>query len=351
MKKIILLFIFLIHSAMVFSQGLDTNYVVSYKNRLAVSLFQSYRYFELYTTQNLISDTAGLSPVNYIARGNNGSGISFDYDKVSIALGWKTQNTENDTSRKGSTSTRNLAVSFNLKKTRIETYYRRYQGFYDSHTNKYGPDFSDSVPYYQNRELINQVFRIKAIHFFNKKNRFSYGAAYSNNQRQLKTAGTFILVGNLYNLKMNSSQSFITPHVPDTFYGEWNDWNYMNVTGLSVCPGYSLNLVLFKRLFGNLTIAWGLELQRREFRSIDNNPSVTDWNLNMTSGDARFSLGYNGKNFYLYSFFIGDYTTFLRKEFRMDNKLIAGGLTFGYRFRFDNRFTTWLKGNRIYRKL
>jgi hypothetical protein len=335
-------------SATAFSQ-LDTNYVVSYKHRLAVSLYQSYRYFQLYTTQSMIPDANSISNIDYIARGNNSTGFSIDYDKISFSLGWKTPVEEIDTARKGITSTKNLALSFNARKTRIETSLRKYTGFFDNHTMKYGPEFADSVPYFQNSKMSNQVIRVKAIHFFNKKNRFSYGAAYANTQRQLKSAGTFILVGNIYHLQMNSDLPFITPHIPDTFYGSWNDWNKLDVTGFSVCPGYSFNLVIFKRFFGNLTIDWGPELQRRTYGSTDGDPAYKDWKLSMSSADVRFSLGYNGKYFYMYSFFTGDYSVFKNDDLRLDNRLIGGGFTFGYRFKFENKFTEWLKNNKIYK--
>ncbi len=329
---------------------LDTNYVANYKDRLVISTFQAYRYYDLALEQAIETDSNGFSGINYIARGNNITGFGIDYDKISISFGFRTPGVENTSARTGTTRTRNFSFSLNAKKFRFETSFRRFIGFYDNNTGRRDTSFNESTPYVQNPDMFSRSIRVKAFYFVNKKNRYSYASAYANTERQLRTAGSVVLTSNFHNFLAKSDRGFIPASIQE-YYGAWGQWDRVNVFGLSFNPGYSFNLVILKRFFLNLTVSVGAELQYQQFGTRDGK-SLNHWNLAFSTGDIRSSLGFNNRNFFIALTNIIDHTAISKYNLTFNAKLISGGLALGYRFPLkENKVTTGLKENKYYRML
>ncbi len=331
---------------------LDSNYVISYPEKLIVGVFQSWRYYDLLINQGFQEDSLRLSSVNYIARGNNSTGIDFAYDKIAFSLSSSVDATESDVERKGISKTKNLSFSLNSKRYRLEAAYRKYTGFYDNFSNLRDSSFSiDSSVYFQKPDMYSKAFRLKGFYFFNKKQRFSYGAAFNNSARQLKTAGSFLLVSNLYKYSISAPNNLIPP-IADNYYSNWKNLNYFKTLGASLNFGYTFNLVLFNKLFINLTGTLGLELQKRQYSTSDNLYNENNWDFDWSAGDLRGSIGYNGEKIYIKLSYLGDFSVYKFSNIQIDTRLHAGIFTFGYRFMMkENKVTQWLKGNKIYNLL
>jgi hypothetical protein len=332
------------------SAQLDSNYVADYKARLVVSVYQALRSHELDITQTSVADPNAFSSLNYKASSRLVNGFGMDWDKIGFALSWKTPAEKGVEDRTGKSRARNLSFGLNLKKLRIESSYRYYKGFYDSNTSNI-ENFDEGTPYFQNPELEITSLKVKAIYFRNKKNRFSYAAAYANTQRQLKSAMTFVLLSNVYFQEIGSHTGIIPDYMKPEFYQGYRELNHIRTAGISVNPGVSANIVIFKRLFVNGTISYGPELQFRRLLNY-NNGVRKELKLSMTSGDARFSFGYNGKLLSIYSWLVGDYDYMKFNDLQINRRLINSGITLGYRFPvIQNRFTRYIKENRYYQKI
>lgn len=363
MKKILILFLFGICLAN-FSFAntdsipekkkwkLDSNYVVSYPEKLILGLYQTWRYYDLLFTQTLTTDSAGFSPMNYIARGNNSTGISFAYDKISFSLGTSVEATESDVLRKGISKTKNLSFAINSKRYRLEAAYRKYIGFYDNYTGRRDSLFiTDSSVFYQNPTMFSKAFRLKGFYFFNKKQRFSYGAAFNNSARQLKTAGSFLIISNAYSFSLGSDTTFLAPGTSNN-YPRWENWNQFKSLGLSCNLGYTFNIVLLKKLFANFTGTLGMELQNLQYSTSDGISKRNDWKFGWSAGDLRGSIGYNGEKIYVMLSYIGDFSVYKLDKMQIDTRLHAGMFSFGYRFKMkESKPIKWLKNNKIYRML
>lgn len=349
--RYIYIFLFSIQTLLSNAQ-LDSNYVVSYTDRLVISSYQSYRFFQIPINQTYFANTDSISKMDFIAQGSNSTGIGLDWDKISFSIGWRTIGYEAQEAKKGITKTKNFAFSLNAKKWRIESSYRDYKGFYDRNTPKFDTSFTETTPYFQNPELRTREFRLKGIYFRNKKNKFSYASAYANTQRQLKSAGTWIWVSNIYRSQFASPTGIINTMIADSLYSHFYDISKINMTGISISPGFSYNLVLFKRLFANLTLDWGIGLQIRTISQQFTSAPFTDFKISATNAGARGSMGYNGDRFFIFIFFIGDYTIVEIDKIRFEQRLAAGGLKLGYRFKFkENKITKAIKNNKFYKML
>jgi len=325
----------------------DTNYIRKYPNRLILTLYQSYRQYDIRFTQNLLEDTLGLSAPRLIADANVVTGLTVDFDKITFSFGLKsTPPTDAQIAQKGKTTYRTFSLSLSAYRFRFEGTFRRYKGFYDM-----APARFDTLnnKYYQRPDLDVMSFRLRTIYIFNKR-KFSYNAAYFNTHRQIKSAGTWLAVGNFYNYKV-ASDSAIIPFNARPFYGNWNNMNQYGVFGISAGVGASYTLVLFKRLYANFTLIGGPDFQHRTMVSEEDALTKIYWKTGY-AGDTRIALGLNSKNFFMSLTYRQEYNSYQLTNFRIEPRFISVDFNVGYRFPFkERRWVTKLKSNKWYQLL
>lgn len=318
----------------------DSNYVKQYPHRLVITYFQSYRRYEITFSEKVRTDTLSLSKSLYKASSQNTVGLSLDYDKLSFSVG-RAQNISSDvTGEKGNTISNVLGFSVTSGKLRFENTYRNYFGFYDENSLHYNKYFgADTSRYYIKPSMQVHSIKTKIFYFINRKHRFSFMSAYGNTQRQIKRAGSFFWVANAEYYNIYSKTPFISP-LTRNYYGLWKNLNNINTVSLSVIPGYSFNLVLFKALFLNVTLAYGLASQYRSYSSSDNMYYVSQFKTSMV-GDYRVALGINNRNFFMTFTTSVDYYSIDTKSFKVESKYIWGAFNIGYRFKLKER--NWIK--------
>ncbi|MBI3502562.1 MAG: DUF4421 family protein [Bacteroidetes bacterium] len=344
MKKIVSLFLFIFSFLFLFSQKstsvsasatssdtnkTDTNYVKFYKNKLVIALWQSERNFDITIAQKNFPDS-GKSTVNYIANSNHVSGISLDYDILSLAFGYKS--IPSGDKRTGNTNYLDLGANINTSGFRFENSYRRYTGFYDKNTPKYVQPFTDTTFYFQNPSLTIHQIKSKLIYTISHK-RFSLSGAYANVKRQIKSAGSILLVYNFYGLSMRSDSSFIPPLLQKYYGPVWDGLHRMNIYAYSAGAGITRTFVFFKRFYLNFFASLGLERQYRHFYFYSENYHYSYWKT-WFAGDWRTAFGYNGKRFFIRISSIYDLNNYESNALRFEMKFIMGSFDFGYRFNF-----------------
>lgn len=319
----------------------DTNYIKKYPDRFIVTLSQSYRAYDLRFTQTLFEDTLGWGAPKMIADANAVTGISIDFDKISFCFGIKsTPPTDDIALKKGKTKYSTLGLSFTFYRFRFEGSYRSYNGFYDVKSPAYNPDFDSNGVYYQNPSMNVRSMRVKTLFVVNKR-KFSYSSAYFNTQRQLKSAGSLLLCSNIYDYTFRSDSSMI-PVPAQQFYGRYALMNLYRVQGISIGPGYSFNLVIFKTFYVNLTATTGFDFQHRNIGTFDRSYSDKRWKVG-AAADFRSAIGLNGKRMFFSITYRVDYNSYLNQGMRIEPRYHSVDFNFGYRFR--------MRKGRLYRKL
>jgi hypothetical protein len=309
------------------SGRIDTNYVRNYKNKLIIGLWQSERRFDIYINQKLFPLKTGTA-INYIANSNYVSGISLDYDIIGLAFGYRSLPGGNK--RTGNTHYLDLGLNINTRRLRLENSFRKYTGFYDNNSSNYIHPFTDTTNYYQNPSLNIRVVKTKLIYSFNKR-KFALGAGYANVKRQIKSKGSWLLVGNFYSMNLFSNSSFIPPPLRKDYGDTWDGLNRTNIYACSAGFGGTYTLVFWKRFYFNFLATFGLESQFRYYYTSPENARYTSTKV-QSAGDWRTSLGYNGKRFFIRGSTIYDINHFESKDLKFDMKFVAGSFDFGYRF-------------------
>lgn len=347
-------FLLLIHNCLGQNEavkwGFDTNYVKRYNDRLVLAVYQSQRTFEIDFIQKMNYDPNNQSALLYVARSNKVTGLSLAYDKISFSYGFKTPVSETELYRRGKTKYNDYSFSFTSSKFRIETAYRNYKGFYDEHTARYDTLFNDTLPYFQRPEMKNVVVKLRGFYFFNHK-RFSYGAAYNNTYRQVKTAGSFIAYTDVFYNLLTDPEHFLPTQVME-YYQDYKNLNSFENYGVGIGGGYTLNLVLLKSLYVNGVFGLSGKFFQQNLSSSDDSLNSSTFRAGINGADLRGAIGYNGKNFFISAYFNYEISVFGTRSVNLNSKLISGSFTFGYRFPFKERkWVKKIKENKLYQKL
>ncbi len=314
----------------------DTNYYRKYNDRFIVAFYQSVRKYDITFDQLIATDTTRNSSHQYRADADLATGIELNFDKLSFSFTYKT--TPPDSRTKGTTTYSDLGFSFGDNEMIVESNYRRYKGFYDFKSSSFDTaNFKKSGIFYQNPSMKVEGFRSKLIYFLNPK-KFSYKSAYSCSYRQLKSAISGIMIGDVYYNRMSTDTAFISPRGRE-YYGDLKYLNGLYTTGLAMKWGLSFNIVIFKRFFANLTGAAGAEAQWRNYRYSDSPKSNRTYLA--FAADVRGSLGYNGKNLFITVSNKNDISIYDSGQMKIRSTFNSGAFTIGYRFKVRQR--EWMK--------
>lgn len=348
---LVILFSNVIHSIAQSRNPFDSTSVASYNDRFVASLFFSYRDLKYNLIESFPGDTTFVTNSNFISPTQLAMGVSLSYDKLSISgaisLGASTQ----EVHQRGNTYTTNLGFSVTTPKQRFEIAFRKYTGFYDSNTSLRDTNWVvDSSVYFQRPEMSSWLIKVKGFYFFNDKT-FSYGAAYVNNYRQLKSKGSWFLMGDLYYHEIYSPNYFLSRDLVDNWH-QLANLNYLNFYGVNFGGGYTYNLVLFKSLYLNLLFGVTLNAQQRSFSTADGLASKKDFHFGLSGSDGRAALGINTKSFFISLSGGTDFTNYKWKDFSVESRIYNVFFNVGYRFKVKE--TEWIKKmkeNKFYKML
>jgi hypothetical protein len=349
MRRLFLILLFFIIACVVSAQKMegDTTYYRKYNNKLIISYFQSYKSFGIDMSQKLKPDTLGQSTIVNIAEANLVSGFEITYDKISVSIGFKSPSTLSD--KKGNTSYKNFALNIGGNKWILENSYRSYMGFYNKNTVAYDTSFYSTGIFDQFPSLKAEAYKTKFLLFKNPE-LFSFRSGYTGNYQQIKSAFSWVYSANIYYNKLNSDSSFF-PFQIRTYYDNHRNMNGLNVFAFSICAGGSLNIVIWKALFANLTLIGGPEQQWRTYRYLDNYNNSTLSYLSLT-GDARGSLGLNFKKWYILINGTTDFSFYSISKITFNSKYNSGNFTLGFRFGVKTpKFYSKFQKTKLYNKL
>jgi len=329
----------------------DSNYVKLYPDKFMVTLSQSYREFDIDFHQTLSQDTIGWGAPQMKAGSNWSSGASIDFDKISFCFGLGGAETTADDLRKyGTTTHKAFSLSFSAYRFRVEAGYRKYQGFYYPNSRVYDTLAFDSTgAFLQNSSMDVRSVRVKTLFIVNKRH-FSYASSYFNTQRQLKSAGSLLLINNIYQNLWTTDSSFI-PDPAQPLYQDYARLNYFKVAGISFGPGYSYNLVLWKTLYANATLTSAFDIQHRTYNTSLGAQPADYWKIGY-AGDLRVAIGLNGKRCFTSFTFRGDYNNYVSRGIRIGTAYYAIDFNLGYRFRSPHgKLVRKMQANKWYQML
>lgn len=225
----------------------------------------------------------------------------------------------------GKTSSRDLQINMLTKSSGLDLYYQRYTGFYKNDRARQ-PLPGDSYPLRPDIETRN--LGGSAFYVWNNK-KFSIRSSYNFADRQVKSAGSFIIYGTINAFSVKGDSAIISANHRQDF-GAGADFVDLRYTTFSIAPGYSYNLVL-KRFFVNGTLAIGPAHHWVHYRT-EGGAEENDIVFN-SSYTIRVGTGYSGPRFFTGAGFVLQSRVLTYQDIRFENSTSVFRLMVGYRFK------------------
>ncbi len=258
-KTLLLFFVLLPYAG---NAQYDSTYISPFKQELSVGMYSYYEFTML--THEVDED----KNVSYMPNSPVGLGLSVSYKNFSLSGGMGFRFLRNK--KLGETRVIDWQYHHYGRKFIFDVFFQNYKGFYNKDEN--------------DRKIIHTYPDIKIIQYgafgqyiFNNK-KFSYRAAFDQNERQLKSAGSFQLGGGFYFNQVSSDTTLTI-----------NEKNKLNKYQLSISGGYVHTFVIKKNYFAAIGVSAGLNIGTESLspiKKLELSPSLF----------PRMSTGYNGSN-------------------------------------------------------
>lgn len=270
---------------------LDTNYVQTYKNQLLYA-FIGTRKFQHIAVESL----SGADRLFYKPNNPYSFGAALSFNSFSIDLTMKFPYLTKDYRKKGESDIFRVRLGYNKPKLWMSTMVQFIHGFYLDNIEKFDPEWFDRNDSYLLRpDIINMTWYTAAFYSFNHR-KITYQSSIGWEQRQKKSAGTFLLGGSALVNYLAADSSIIPGVVASQFSDELAITEQLNLQfGLSI--GYVHAFMITPRLYFSIGVFPGLHYQiGHHIAKLTGKQDISGDIGSITEGRASF--GYNTEKFY-----------------------------------------------------
>ena len=273
MKKQLLTLFILLFPLLCKSQ-VDTTYIKPYNQKISI---------QAYMAKTFLILTHQMESVEKTYQPNNpptiGVGIAISNTIIDVSYGYGFDFMRNK--EQGKTKSFDFQLHHYNRKFLIDLFIQNYKGFY-----------MDDPELVLCPDLKVESYGLHGEYIFNHK-KFSYKAAFYQNERQLKSAGTFLAGAGVYLTKIQSDSSFI-----------YNENNSVNNFQFSIGGGYAYTKTLGRRWFVSGAISVGISFGCDKI----SNFGKTKLEVYPTAL-PRLAVGYNRESWSIGMYFVGNFVT------------------------------------------
>ncbi|MDP2723782.1 MAG: DUF4421 domain-containing protein [Bacteroidales bacterium] len=315
----------------------DTNYFKSYTNELTTRLYASVKYANFSVVDQSLNKS-----LNYRVNDKIMLGFGANYSVFGLNIAFNFPFNKWDHNKYGETTYLDLQSHLYLRRYIVDFYLQRYQGFYldDPISVIEGWPEQDTFPKRPDITIVDAGLTVQYI--VNSK-KFSYRAAYLQNEWQKKSAGSIIFGASAFYILVRGDSSIIPSNVSPVLFAQGNKFDKMNQLSVGINAGYTYTFVAWKSFFlafgltagpafGNITVhETGVKLSNKH-----------EFTLNINAL-GRASLGYNSKKIYVGVFYLNQVIGNKMPQENVWNFVNTGNFRFNLVYRFKlNKPIKWL---------
>ncbi len=304
----------------------DTNYIAKFGNVIAIEPWISAPDFT-FRLENK-DDSLVFTRNDYKPYLRAVFGLDINYRALNVSVGFRENSLTTEEETYGKTQYRILKLRLNTTPFIYEFYHSDFKGFADYNTAGYDTTRPANDFYVKRADIHLQYTKAKAIYIFSRR-RFSYGAAYSFTERQLKTKGTTLVVAHLYRMKADADSAFFNPGQRE-YFGKYSTMKYLDVISIGTGPGYAASFV-YKKWFFSMGLYLIGDVQYHHAKS-NTNQMITEGWRGALLGDVMLSLGYNGNRFYSGFVLRGDRNLVSLSNINASTSFYSSVFSIGFRF-------------------
>lgn len=272
----------------------DSSYIQDKSGDLLLRVYGSNKF-----TQLTLGDYHYTERLVYKPNTNYNVGLGFNYRWLGINIGFKGPGINNDDDRRGKSKWLDLQAYIYMRKLTIDFYGQSFEGYYLANNSllRNEPVGRD---YFLRNDIQTRNLGANVEYIFNNK-QFSYRAVYVQNERQLKSAGSFIAGAGLHYHHTRADSSLKPDDQRFAVYGDNMDYQRSGIASLTINGGYAHTFVIAQSFFitGSAQLGAGANYAHRENDASVNNQAFESNSVGLQlNGIARLGGGYNGPRFF-----------------------------------------------------
>ncbi|HTQ64948.1 MAG TPA: DUF4421 domain-containing protein [Puia sp.] len=272
----------------------DTTYYFSYRDQITGRIYLSRKY----TVLKLTPPTGDISKMTYRANTTLNVGIGATYRSLTLNIGVGI-NSFNPNQEKGTTHYLDLQTHWYLRKWNFDFLGEFYRGYYLTPKGLGSPDGSS---YYLRNDLAVNLGGVAVYRALNDK-KFSYQAGLVQSEWQKKSAGSFLIGGEIYYGAIYGD-SVLVPSLVDPAYQQLGiDKVHCFEIGPGIGYGYTLVFAEHYFLLASATINIDFRYTREIESNYDHYIDKADITPNFI---FHAGLGYNSNRWSLSLLWVGD---------------------------------------------
>jgi len=267
----------------------DSNYIESYFNDLIVRIYSGEKTHSLE-----LSDLNEPYRLKYLPNGYFNLGAGFSYRSFGISLATKIPVFQNSSVKHGDTKRFGIQYYLYSGKFSVDVLTSFSKGYYLNRSFSHLVSFSKDREY-QRPDMSSANLGITVNYIFNNS-RFSYKAAFSDNEKQKKNAGSMIAGGSIFSYQTIADSAFVPREIKSDYFQKSRDVSKSGVLAFNANLGYAYSFIFFKNGIFTISYILGSGVQDNSFeREIE--PDVNRWRISMNH-TGRVGVGYRFNRYY-----------------------------------------------------
>jgi hypothetical protein len=276
-----------------FKGEVDTAYIEDYTKDLTTRLYASVKYSSFTMRDNHLKENLDYRPNNKLLLG-----LGFNHGIIGINAGFNFPFVNHDNDKYGTTKYLDLTTRILGRQFTIDFYLQKFQGFYLANSTEMISGWTAEDSYYKRQDIRTNNIGINLQYFLNG-NKFSYKASFTQNELQKKSAGSFILGGEIYSEKTRGDSSLIPGNIKyPSFFGGMQ-FHRIDILSFGPVAGYAHTFVYKSRWFFSASLDGSIALgYDKLFSDVSTMEKKSGWTWNFDA-TLRLGLGYNSRTIYV----------------------------------------------------
>lgn len=266
----------------------DSLYIETYPQLITGRFYLSQKSTNLTLTNNEEFVSLDYLPNTTL---NLGMGATVKSFTLNLAYGFRFLNTDEG---QGKTRYLDLQSHVYTRKLVVDFYGQFYKGMYLENTRAL--DAGYRKPYYVRPDIYEQIFGLTALYVFNNE-KYSYRAALIQNERQLKSSGSFLAGMEAYYGLVLADSSLVPTFLNHSAFVELEGYERLSFLKIGPSAGYTYTLVIAKKFFAMASLTFNFGMGVNNAYNPDK-ANISDFQADL-GAFGRFAIGYNDSNWYL----------------------------------------------------
>lgn len=344
MKQLLGVIVFTIFSYVAVGQSIkkllevsiDSTFIESYYNDLVLRIYSGEKSHSLELT-----DLNNGYNLEYLPNGYFNMGFGFNYKFIGLSFASKIPIFINSEAKRGETKRFGFTSYLYTGKLSVDVLMSYMNGYYLNNS------FSHFIGYSKDKEYIRpdltSVNFGSSINYVLNNSKFSYKAAFSDTEKQIKSAGSLLFGGSIFSYNTHADSSIVPREIGAESFYKTRDLSRIQILAINANIGYAYNFVVLKDGLISLSYVFGNGFQKNSF------VGVTDERANIwrfgTRHTGRLGLGYRFYDYYGRVAVIrsSQFTNLKYNEISLANGINFMEISVSKRFTLDKNKLKWLQ--------